>query len=374
MLTDKGEARSHVRRLLMARGQISVASGLPVRSLITGTLTAILLVVHELVSPGLTLLHAASLLGLAAVVLYSAVEARVRGALPAALAFVFLLISMDDHNRGLWVEIPFFAFLTVVALTIAVLGPKYSRAVDELQQREVERLQGLDREPAYWRQVGTTRMGVYVTRVESRFLSQGLGKRPPGRTADIGSGSGRLEPVLLDKSATVIATDSTLDDLANMEPHHRLGRVHVGDYPTLPFASSSLDAVVAIEVPAVSEKDWFRGECARVLKPGGLAVISMYNRASYKGIMKTVLARILRKEPGQYYCQSTREQTLAWAAAGFITDRCEGFYWLPFRRDSNSRLIPLFSAAESALPLVRLHSWSPWVMTSFQKPHLSSTG
>jgi hypothetical protein len=144
-----------------------------------------------------------------------------------------------------------------------------------------------------------------------------------------------------------------------------LGLVHVSQYPSLPFLSGTVDVVVTIEVPAASEEEWFMAESARVLRPGGSVICSMYNRASCK--------KLLRKaEDRRYYRMSVSEQRKRWAAAGFRLERAHGFYWLPFTRASDSSLVPLLSLLEWPLRLGIFGRVSPWTMEHFVK--ISSDG
>jgi SAM-dependent methyltransferase len=177
---------------------------------------------------------------------------------------------------------------------------------------------------------------------------------------DVGAGDGRLEPALLAASKAVIATDITRRDLEGMHRVSSLGLVQVGQYPSLPFLSGAIDVVVAIEVPAASEAAWFMAESARVLRPGGSVICSMYNRASYKKLFR-------KAEDRQYYRLSVQEQRRRWAAAGFRLERAHGFYWLPFTRGSDSSLVPLLSLLEWPLRLGIFGRFSPWTMEHFVK-------
>jgi hypothetical protein len=49
--------------------------------------------------------------------------------------------------------------------------------------------------------------------------------------------------------------------------------------------------------------------------------------------------------------------------AGFKIEHQEGIAWMPFSRESNSRLIPVAVRLESALGLRHLCALSPWVLT-----------
>jgi SAM-dependent methyltransferase len=171
---------------------------------------------------------------------------------------------------------------------------------------------------------------------------------------------------LLRNAGHVIATEVNADDLAAMERHPSLSPVRVADYPSLPFRTGSVDAIVALEVPAASDEHWFREECARVLRPGGDVVVSVHNAASYKGLWSRLRARSRSSRglswAGLYYQKSLPQHLDDWRQAGFEVQRSQGLYWAPFSRQSDSPWVTAASIFERALGLRRLGRWSPWVL------------
>jgi len=124
--------------------------------------------------------------------------------------------------------------------------------------------------------------------------------------------------------------------------------------------------LVCIEVPQVMpNSDWFVDEALRVLRPGGLLVSTFFNLFSYRGFLAHATAS-LRGEYDYY-----RFAYPAWRRMlrerGFTFQHEEGFCWFPFRRASNSSLIPSFIAVEEYLGMRRLVSLSPWVVFVAQK-------
>ncbi len=139
----------------------------------------------------------------------------------------------------------------------------------------------------------------------------------------------------------------------------------------LPFRTGSLRSIVAIEVPAVSDETWFRQECARVLEPGGVAIVSVHNALSYKGLVSRLLRR-LRARRGQswaglYYQRGLSGHLRDWKADGFRVRSSTGFYWLPFPRASNSTWVTTTAAIERLLGLRWLVGWSPWVLLELER-------
>ena len=129
--------------------------------------------------------------------------------------------------------------------------------------------------------------------------------------------------------------------------------------------------VVTIEVPVASEQEWFRSECNRILRPGGRVVVTMYNSASYKGWLTKARRLTTRQMPvwgEHYYVSSITRQRQQWLQDGFIAEGAAGFYWLPFSRDADGRVIPLAAAIERTLSFLLPLRWSPWAAYCFGKP------
>jgi ubiquinone/menaquinone biosynthesis C-methylase UbiE len=238
----------------------------------------------------------------------------------------------------------------------------------ELVASRISRLQG---SPGYWQTVALTRQGLYVTRVEAAFIQDALAREAPGVVADVGSGSGRLHFAMAPYARTVVATDIDHRELGRTERDARVSPVAVSTLPVLPFRDASVDAVVAMEVPAVSDEPWFLSECERTLKPGGTVLVTLYNRRSYKGMIASLLKR--RREAkgldwaGTYYRYSASEQVLRWREAGFGEVRQLGLYWSPARRDSDGALVSIGAIIERLLGLHRLTALSPWVLLELRK-------
>lgn len=111
----------------------------------------------------------------------------------------------------------------------------------------------------------------------------------PGTTVlDVGCGQGRHSFEVLRRGADVTAFDSNESDLADvktmfgaMELEGEVGpggqgQVQHGDARDMPFADGSFDRVIAAEVlEHIHEDETAMAEIARVLKPGGLAAVTV---------------------------------------------------------------------------------------------------
>jgi hypothetical protein len=114
----------------------------------------------------------------------------------------------------------------------------------------------------------------------------------------------------------------------------------------------------------------FVSEASCVLAPWGVLVCSYWNRRSIRGAVFRALSLVeSARKRGRartfdaYYRgapYSTFRSKLR--ARGFRIEREEGICWFPFRRSSDSGLIPAAVATERLLGLRRLPRVSPWVL------------
>ena len=102
------------------------------------------------------------------------------------------------------------------------------------------------------------------------------------RLLEVGAGEGYGSALLAERVPVVLALDydaSAIGHLARRYP--RLAAVR-GNLATLPVADAVIDTVVSLQViEHVWDHPQFLAECARVLRPGGLLVLSTPNRLTF---------------------------------------------------------------------------------------------
>jgi SAM-dependent methyltransferase len=223
----------------------------------------------------------------------------------------------------------------------------------------------------YWDYVAQTRTGKYITRIEGNFITQHLTalREKPEYILDAGAGSGRHEPMLTNFASWIIATE--------IEPSLVLNLAHAADNvlpllvsaasESLPVADLSVDCVICLEVPKLSEEDWFYAECRRVLKPGGIMIINMTNRYSWKGVLAMLNPKRYGSGQWNYYKNSVQNIKRRLREHGFIVRSTIGLNWIPFIRDSDSPLVGFFATLENIMGLRKMVRWSPWVLLEANK-------
>lgn len=220
-------------------------------------------------------------------------------------------------------------------------------------------------EITYWERVNKFRWGQYLSAIESRFIANASTLAgPPRQAIEVGADSGRWSKMLADKGWKMTCTDVNGAALALCEQRVANATtilVNEAD-ETLPAETDSMQLLLCIEVPYVSERDWFMHEAARVVAEGGHYVGVMHNRRSARGIAHNVLARGKTRSGYRFYRKSYTKWRQQIRDYGFEIVAEEGFCWLPMRRDSNSPLIPLLTGIEKWFGLRRLVSLSPWVL------------
>lgn len=224
-----------------------------------------------------------------------------------------------------------------------------------------------------WDLVEKTTMGRYLAAIEERFIVEcltGFAERPQV-VVDAGAGRGRLTALLSEYSDRVIATETDLElveDLAQVASNVTSVLVQPAD-TRLPLEDSSADCIIAIQVADLGEAEWFHRECVRVLKPGGVIIVNMQNRRSWKGLQARLRKDRYRAEYGStYYASSLPEFLRNLAATGLEVERILGYNWLPFTRLSDNSLIGPLASIESLLQLRRIAGVSPWVLVSARRP------
>jgi len=127
---------------------------------------------------------------------------------------------------------------------------------------------------------------------------------PHTKVVDIASGPGVMIPGLREKHCDITVTDAAPEMIARTKEEYGEApdvKAVVGDAYALPFESGVYDVAIAMGlIEYLDDEAKYLNETNRILKPGGMAIITFPNRpAPFRAIGRLVLAiaRALGKKP-----------------------------------------------------------------------------
>jgi SAM-dependent methyltransferase len=213
-----------------------------------------------------------------------------------------------------------------------------------------------------WETVAATRWGHYTTEVVQDLVSAACALAgPPGAALEVGCEGGRWTRMLARKGWSMTCTDVDATSLAICQDRIPGANCILvsPDATRLPCENGSVRMLLCLEVFSVMDSDWFASEASRVLDDQGVLVGVTLNRRSARGAFVR-LKEYLRRE-SRFYNASYPEWRRRMGDGGFDIVLERGYCWFPFRRASNSLLVPGCVWLERRLGLSRLPSLSPWV-------------
>jgi ubiquinone/menaquinone biosynthesis C-methylase UbiE len=212
----------------------------------------------------------------------------------------------------------------------------------------------------HWEKAAKTRMGKYLTQLESDFVFHVVDPTKTHIVMDVGAEAGRFSLMAAGSNVTVLGIDIDSYSIRRLKLKDKNVNVMQADARKIPVDNEVFDAVFMIEVldyiPELAET---LQECFRILKPNSPFILSFGNQSSAKAK--------LRQLRGKSYMHSYREVMQCLLKTGFTVTKKMGYSWLPFGRSSNSRLVPLLAGAEKLFSLRRIPSLSPWVIACAMK-------
>jgi ubiquinone/menaquinone biosynthesis C-methylase UbiE len=210
-------------------------------------------------------------------------------------------------------------------------------------------------EETHWEKAAKTRMGKYLTQIETDFIFKSITPSQTCTIMDVGTEAGRFSSIASDKNATVIGIDLDSYGLRRLKLRTKNVGVIQADARKLPMKDHIFDAIFMIEVlDYIPDLDETFAECYRTLKSNSTLIVSFGNKRSLKSQ--------LRKLHGKSYMHSYNRVMQSLSKTGFSVVRKMGYSWLPFGRTSESRFIPFLAMLEKIFALRRIPSLSPWVI------------
>jgi len=213
----------------------------------------------------------------------------------------------------------------------------------------------------HWEMAAKTRMGKYLTNLETDFISKAVNLKQENLTImDVGAEAGRFSVLAANGKATVVSVDIDSYSLKRLKLKNREVNIIQADARKLPLKDGIFDLVFMIEVlDYIPELDAAFAECKRTLKPDASCILSFGNKLSLKAKLKAM--------QGKPYRHSYREVMQRLSEAGLSVKEKKGYSWMLFGRTSQSSLVPLFAGFERGLGLRRVVRFSPWVIVHVTK-------
>jgi ubiquinone/menaquinone biosynthesis C-methylase UbiE len=213
----------------------------------------------------------------------------------------------------------------------------------------------------HWEMAAKTRMGKYLTKVETGFITKAVDFSKTEMVLDVGAESGRVSLFALDTKTSVVSIDIDIVSLRRLKQRTKQAAIVAADARKLPFKDGVFDAEFWIEVlDYIPEFEDALNECKRTLKPQSPSVLSFGNQSSFKAKIKGL--------KGKSYLHSYRNAVQALLKTGFIVKAQLGYNWLPFGRISQNPIVPVLAWLEWVFGLRKIKRFSPWVMIHVVKP------
>ncbi len=210
-------------------------------------------------------------------------------------------------------------------------------------------------EETHWEKAAKTKMGRYLTRLETNFILKSIDPMKLSVIIDVGAEAGRFSLLSANANVSVIGIDIDSYSLRRLKQKNKEIPVIQADARRIPLKDGIFDAVLMIEVldyiPEVNET---LTECFRILKPTSSLILSFGNQSSGKAK--------LRQLRGKTYMHSYNEVLKTLQDSGFAVLSKMGYNWIPLGRISESSLIPFLAGVEKIFGLRKLPSISPWVI------------
>jgi ubiquinone/menaquinone biosynthesis C-methylase UbiE len=214
----------------------------------------------------------------------------------------------------------------------------------------------------HWEMAAKTKMGKYLTNLETDFISKSLDLSTENITVmDVGAEAGRFSLYAANTKATVVSVDINSYALKRLKLKTKQVNIIQADARHLPLKDAVFDFVFMIEVlDYIPELEQALSECKRTLKPNASTILSFGNKSSLKAKLKAM--------HGKSYRHSYKAAMHSLSKTGFLVKKKLGYSWLPFGRTSQSGLVPTLAWFERFFGLRRVVRFSPWVIIHATKP------
>ncbi len=207
------------------------------------------------------------------------------------------------------------------------------------------------------------RMGKYKFNFEYGFINKFL--IPNSKILDVGGGSGRFAIPIHNLGYEITVLDNNkeaLDILSNKNSQIQTVHCNFMEYKS----DLKYDIILAIEVLIyINDWDLFFSKIDNLLNNNGRFIFSTINTHSWRFFLRKLYHRF---NDHSYFKYHSLEDINSFLSKYTLkVETVEGFYWLPFKLNSNNLLIEFFIYIEKLLKLKKYISQSPWLMISIIK-------
>jgi len=201
-----------------------------------------------------------------------------------------------------------------------------------------------------------------LLKADLRFIDAVLDRRPPGVAVDTACGTGRLARRLAERGHRVLGIDRSPDMVRRAARTHPHVPFAVGDLYELPLGDGTVDIVTnALALTHVADLERVFREFARVLRPGGVAVVSDAHPEILRlGSVPKAQGSDGRPQQAAGHRHAVADYLRAALAAGFVV---RGFYE-PRPSEPPAEPPPVATPPASLLDLGEWRDW-PWSLIRF---------
>lgn len=162
---------------------------------------------------------------------------------------------------------------------------------------------------------------------------QWLAPRCAGRDVlEAGCGEGYGADLIAQVARRVVAVDYDPATVAHVRARYPRVQIHHGNLAALPLPDAAVDVVVNLQViEHLWDQPGFIAECARVLRPGGLLMVSTPNRITFSPGRDTPINPFHTRE------LDAAELTELLTGGGFAVESLHGVFHGPRLRDLDAR-------------------------------------
>ena len=213
----------------------------------------------------------------------------------------------------------------------------------------------------------------YLLEREVAFIEQFFANETrPKRVLEVCCGSGSVAHALQGTISGLIGLDINRLALVLFRQQSEKTPLIVGDALQMPLDSGSVDCILAIHCLDYLNRPRFIEECSRVLADGSLLIFEASNRSSYKWVLKSLqhsIGMFSSSAQNAKWINIFNCKELMWMVTqnGFELLRISGYNWIPFRRNSNHRLVNIAARIERFLKLDGCYKYSPNILLAVRK-------